>query len=199
MTATLVCTKKIHHTTKRRSTSKFSWSPQQQLYRCYPDSVSTNNTKNDRSDPAKSPPFKNSTIAVPAHAPFCDPAIMLKLPTYPFVNAKSGMMVKGNTSAESQSRNRDCSERHARKSGTKTSRESEAVGSQALGRTTARPAANLPSKSNPLKDTNENITNTSAAKKRDRPRRHCRDDTICDVAAGNTDSVTVKTKNTANA
>ena len=152
-------------------------------------------TTKDKSDPAKSPPFKKRTIAVPAHAPFCDPAIMLKLLTYPFVKANSGMRTSGKASADSQSRNREFSDLHASRSGMKTDRDIDAVGSQAYGTARARPAASLPRRSNVLNDTKENITNTSPAKNRDRPGRHRLEDTISDVAPGNTDSVTVNTTN----
>lgn len=158
-----------------------------------------NNTKNDREDPANSPVLRNKTIAVPAHAPLCEPAIMLKLLTYPFVKANAGMMDRGKASAESQYRNRACCERQDSMSGINTIRDSEAAGSQAVGRTTAAPAASLPSKSKALKDTKENKVNTSPAKKRDRPDWHRLEDSISDVAPGNTERVTVKTKNTANA
>lgn len=163
------------------------------------DSVLAYSTTNDKSDPAKSPPLRKSTIAVPAQAPFCEPAIMLRLLTYPFVTANRGIRVNGKTSAVSQFRYRECSDLHASRSGTNTSRDTEAVGSQARGKANVRPAANLPMRSNALKDTKENMTNTSPAKNRDRPGSHCREDTISDVAPGNTDKVTVNTINTANA
>lgn len=65
------------------------------LGKSFQDFAFATNTKKDINEPAKSPLLRNSTIAVPAHAPFCDPAIILRLLTYPFVKAKTGMMVRG--------------------------------------------------------------------------------------------------------